>query len=149
MEERRVKFTTGSIAACLASIERNSEHVSTDHLIDLKRIYEELASLQDVIACGPNSTGPGKNWRPLDERPLYKRKYSKFILIVNEAKKVFESSASWEFKYRLISDFNLKAAAAEAGLILDYYDPDTTYEEDLKALMRALDELTVNLGDLI
>lgn len=52
------------MAACLRSIEVNHEFVNEDHVDDLRRIYEELLSLEDVIACGPNSTGPGRNWRP-------------------------------------------------------------------------------------
>jgi hypothetical protein len=52
-----------------------------------------------------------------------------------EAHKIVDSDLSWKAKYDLIfsDDISMKVK-------LDYYDPDTSYEEDVYAWMTAFDE---------
>lgn len=56
----------------------------------------------------------------------------------SEARKIFDSNLSWEAKYDLI--FSKQISQRVFALIdLDYYDPDTSYAEDLTAFMDAFD----------
>lgn len=62
---------------------------------------------------------------------------------VNE---VYESNLSWETKYDLI--FSERLSRRIFGLIrLDYCDPDTSYEEDVKAFVEALNDRLREVGD--
>jgi hypothetical protein len=65
--------------------------------------------------------------------------------LVVELKEVLEDEElDWEKKYDLVFDTHqqqVEDLLKEARLHLDYYDPDTTYEEDAKAYVSALDEL--------
>jgi hypothetical protein len=59
--------------------------------------------------------------------------------IHENANRIFNSEASWETKYELIfSDAISEKVFRE--LRLDYYDPDTTYEEDVTAFMNAFNQ---------
>lgn len=64
-----------------------------------------------------------------------------------EANKIFESDVSWELKYDLI--FSPKISDAIFELIdLDYYDPDTTYKEDVTAFINAVNDKFQNLDTI-
>jgi len=55
-----------------------------------------------------------------------------------------DDELDWEEKFDLIFDTHrekVKPALQEAYLHLDYYDPDTTYEEDSRAYVEALESL--------
>lgn len=61
------------------------------------------------------------------------------------ATNIVESSAlSWEQKYELIFNKSMSREVFSwfkgVGLELNYYDPDTSYEEDVRAFMFAFDE---------
>ena len=47
----------------------------------------------------------------------------------------------WEVKYHMIFSLcpKMTKRLGEVGLRLDYYDPDTTYEEDVTALRKMLE----------
>jgi hypothetical protein len=57
------------------------------------------------------------------------------IKIYNKALKIFNSELDWKDKYDLIfsEDISLK-------FNFEWYDPDTSYEEDITAFMSALTE---------
>ena len=57
-------------------------------------------------------------------------------------KKIENSSMNWEAKYNMI--FAVAGKLKECGVSLDYCDPDTSYEEDVVAYIRALDEVLAN-----
>ena len=61
------------------------------------------------------------------------------ISIYDQAKRIYDSDIDWELKYDLI--FSEDISKRIFSLInLDYYDPDTSYEEDVRAFMNALEE---------
>jgi hypothetical protein len=60
---------------------------------------------------------------------------------IEEAETIFNSEATWEFKYDIIFDMGLWQALEEVGIMLDYCDPDTSYEEDVTAYMTAVSEV--------
>jgi hypothetical protein len=64
------------------------------------------------------------------------------------AKKVVESTATWEVKFDLIFSKDLSAKVFSLTKI-EYYDPDTSYEEDVMAFMQAFDEKMKSLGNLV
>lgn len=65
--------------------------------------------------------------------------------VVSTAIKIIDDpSLSWESKYDNV--FNLNTILRRYGVVLDYYDPDTTYEEDTKAFVNALKEYLANLN---
>lgn len=56
------------------------------------------------------------------------------------AKKVFDDDTiDWELKYDLIFNENVSRRVFSLTQ-LDYYDPDTTYQEDVTAFMNAFDD---------
>lgn len=57
--------------------------------------------------------------------------------LYKQAIEIFESELPWETKYDLI--FSERISRAIHNMIsLDYYDPDTSYEEDVKAFIYAI-----------
>lgn len=66
---------------------------------------------------------------------------SEIISDVLKAERIFLSSAfTWEQKYDRIFDMRLADKIRCAGYAFDYCDPDTSYEQDVRALMAALTE---------
>lgn len=56
-----------------------------------------------------------------------------------KANRILDSSLTWSEKYDLI--FSDKISKKVMKIIhLDYYDPDTSYEEDVRAYMDAFNE---------
>lgn len=73
---------------------------------------------------------------------------SDLLDLIHEAKIVFDSKATWEFKYSRIFfhwSTNIKPFMNEHGMNLRWYDPDTTYEEDVRSFMGALIEFSKSL----
>lgn len=54
------------------------------------------------------------------------------VLIYHKAKEIFESTKTWDEKYDLIFSDNISKKVYH---LFDWYDPDTTYEEDVTAFM--------------
>ena len=50
-----------------------------------------------------------------------------------KAKTIVESDMSWESKYDLIFSEEISRKFSSIARGFDYYDPDTTYEEDVMA----------------
>lgn len=50
-----------------------------------------------------------------------------------KAKAIVESGMSWEAKYDLIFSEEISRKFSSIARGFDYYDPDTTYEEDVMA----------------
>lgn len=75
----------------------------------------------------------------------------KFALIakIEEAESIFNSATDWEDKFsrifsKDISD-KIRKLRNELGISFEYYDPDTTYQEDVTAYIDALLQLKNNL----
>ena len=67
----------------------------------------------------------------------------KLYSIYDEANRIVQSDISWEEKYDLIFSENISKKVFSL-CSLDYYDPDTTYEEDTLAFMSALENRVNN-----
>lgn len=63
--------------------------------------------------------------------------FQEIIDIYNQAKKIFDSDINWNLKYDLI--FSTDISRKVAGRF-DWYDPDTSYEEDVTYYMNAFGE---------
>lgn len=70
------------------------------------------------------------------------------LTLIDKAEKIFESTATWEMKYDLIFGMRIAQKIRESDLSFDWYDPDTSYEEDVRYYMRALREFREGFGDL-
>ncbi len=67
-----------------------------------------------------------------------------FIAAINKIQHIATSNASDEMKYdRVFQCYStiVKTLIKKLGLSFDYYDPDTSYAEDMWALVNALLEL--------
>jgi hypothetical protein len=53
-----------------------------------------------------------------------------------EANEILDWDVSWETKYHIIFSEHISGRVSEL-IELDYYDPDTSYEEDVRAFMDA------------
>lgn len=65
-------------------------------------------------------------------------------VLAGQIRRVFESSLSWENKYDIMFGergliISARAALTEGGVRFEYFDPDTTYEEDVAAFARAFE----------
>jgi len=69
--------------------------------------------------------------------------------LIDEASEIFHSEADWEVKYDAIFAMNIWQKIREAGFGFDWYDPDTSYEEDVTAYFRALEGFQTRMGDLV
>ncbi len=68
--------------------------------------------------------------------------------LIAQAESIFNSDLDWETKYDQIFGMKIARKILDAGYSFDYYDPDTTYQEDVTAYMRALtDGLSMLFGD--
>ena len=73
---------------------------------------------------------------------------SRFVETVRQMREVFTSDADWPTKYELI--FPLAREARESsGVTVDYWDPDTTYEEDATACYQAYEAKARELAKAI
>lgn len=72
-----------------------------------------------------------ESWRVLKRSKMMDSlSYSELLGIYAEAKEIFQSSLSWEAKYDLIFSERIRHRVR-----IDWYDPDTSYEEDVTAFM--------------
>lgn len=76
----------------------------------------------------------------------------KFIQLAHVAQQIYDSDSTWEIKYDLIFSDNISKAIYQARPTFDYYDPDTSYEEDVRAFCNAASEeanqLTIALKEV-
>lgn len=61
--------------------------------------------------------------------------YKEKMEIYERAKRIVASDLQWDEKYDMIFSEDISRKFS-----LDYYDPDTSYKEDVMAFMNALDE---------
>lgn len=75
----------------------------------------------------------------------------KLIELVQDIQTVFNSSCSWETKYDIIfgQAKNVRHIMSDLGMHLEYADPDTTYEADVTAYVKALLEKVEGLDDVL
>ena len=59
--------------------------------------------------------------------------------VYKEAREIYDSSLSWEAKYDLIFSDKISKKVS-----FSWYDPDTSYEEDVTAFIQAFDEYMGN-----
>ena len=57
-----------------------------------------------------------------------------------KAEIIVESDMSWEEKYDLIFSSEISQKVCKLARGFDYYDPDTTYEEDVMAFFNSFKE---------
>lgn len=64
---------------------------------------------------------------------------------------VANDALSWQLKYALVFDGGVKArldaALTAAGIDVSYYDPDTSYEEDVRAYVEAMRRIVEQLPE--
>lgn len=63
---------------------------------------------------------------------------------INRCEEIIDTDADWEIKYDVIFEIHgnsIRPLLQELGYRFDYYDPDTTYQEDVVALVNALAEV--------
>jgi len=73
------------------------------------------------------------------------KKIRKVLRKIKTADNVLQSETDWEFKYNIIFGMGIVDDLNNIGIQLNYYDPDTTYEEDVRAFVEALNCIS---GDL-
>lgn len=66
-------------------------------------------------------------------------------VLAGQIRRVFESDLSWENKYEIMFDVRglrarARAAFVEANVRFEYFDPDTSYEDDVRAFARAFED---------
>lgn len=79
--------------------------------------------------------------------------YLELVKINNKVQRlVNEEDVDWELKYDSIFSPNVSrkvfALMKELNVSFDYYDPDTSYEEDVKAFSDALDSKVKELSKI-
>ena len=62
----------------------------------------------------------------------------KLIDLIDEADTIFQSSMTWGDKYVQIFNLNIISQLRELHYSFDYYDPDTSYEDDTIAYHQSL-----------
>lgn len=71
-------------------------------------------------------------------------KYQQLVSLNIKVQRLIEEEIDWEMKYDLIFSKDISRKVfdlfEELNLKLDYYDPDSSYEEDIKAFAYALDD---------
>ena len=71
-------------------------------------------------------------------------KIRRYLAIADQVFQIADSEAAAEIKYELIFSEDLNRALSQI-FRLDYYDPDTSYEEDVQAYVSALREKCAKL----
>lgn len=71
---------------------------------------------------------------------------------IDEVYELASSEMLWKRKFELIFSDNVSVQVRkwldELELSFDWYDPDTSYEEDVKAYVRGLEDLERELGKI-
>jgi hypothetical protein len=62
-----------------------------------------------------------------------------FVTLARQAERITAlEDVSWETKYGCIFSVDISQKILETGLTPDYYDPDGSYEDDIKAYVQAI-----------
>lgn len=62
-----------------------------------------------------------------------------FVRLAREVRRICETDATWETKYELVFTENVSLRLQKL-MHFDWCDPDTSYEEDVLAFSRAVNE---------
>jgi hypothetical protein len=66
------------------------------------------------------------------------QRFEKFVALADKSSAICDSDVSWETKFELIFSPEISQAIFDTDISLDYYDPDTSYEEDVLAFVSAV-----------
>jgi hypothetical protein len=72
----------------------------------------------------------------------------RYLDLYEEAKTIYESDAEWETKFDLIFSDHISKPMNKL-FRLDYYDPDTTYKEDVTAWFWAATDKADDLRKIV
>lgn len=76
------------------------------------------------------------------------KKATKFIELAKKLRNLVDDEhVSWELKYDILFS-NLKEDIKKTGFKVDYYDPDTSYEDDVRAFNDAVQRLVPEIRRL-
>ena len=75
---------------------------------------------------------------------MLEKKIEEYLNLIKIAEKIVYSDAPWEIKYEFIFSEEISIAANKL-FRLDYYDPDTSYEEDVLAWFNAVEKQAAEL----
>lgn len=67
-------------------------------------------------------------------------KARRFIELARKASQIANSDASWQTKYDLIFSSDISEKIKKTEVSCPYYDPDTSYEEDVLAYVSVVNE---------
>ena len=67
-------------------------------------------------------------------------KVGTFLKVMEQVVAICNSEATWETKYDLIFSKEVQEGLSGSGIHVIYCDPDTTYEEDVRAFVKAIVE---------
>lgn len=65
---------------------------------------------------------------------------TKFLYIADQADRVVAADIPWKTKFSFVFSDAIAGAVRDIGIQVDWYDPDTSYEEDVMAYVNALRE---------
>jgi hypothetical protein len=76
-------------------------------------------------------------------------KLREIVARINEAERIDRSSASAEIKYDTIFGLGIWQDIEAGGYHFEWYNPDTSYEEDAARYLDALRKFKQSLGNLL
>ena len=112
---------------------RRERGVSFDDSYNEQMLRLALASMAD------QKFPPGPPMAQVDQHRSMLDKIARYLGLADQVFQIAESAASGETKYQLIFSEDLSQALGQI-FRLDFYDPDTSYEEDVGAYVLALRE---------
>lgn len=72
------------------------------------------------------------------------------VLLEQAEKNEKDNQQVWEALYELVfGPYGIRAGQLDTGIPVDWYDPDTSYEEDVRAYLNALKEKAETYATLI
>jgi hypothetical protein len=74
--------------------------------------------------------------------------FVQFCNLARESKRIQDSGASWEFIHHVIFS-HLRPKVKQTGINFNWYDPDTTYEEEVLSYVQALTEKAEEVQKII
>ena len=93
---------------------------------DIKDMVKGNAVLTDLLIAG--------------EKVRLKDADAEFLLFNRKIQEIVDGDGAWEWKYNSVFTDENKAALKRLRPGFEYYDPDTTYQEDVQAYANALGE---------
>jgi hypothetical protein len=72
-----------------------------------------------------------------------------FVELTDQAILIRDSEASWETKYDLIFSDQISVAIRNTGVSFSYYDPDSSYEEDVRVFVSSVADKALELKKVL